>query len=91
MARKRQPKTPKVLTAVDALAVHGVSSSSVLVPSASLLCKLGSIAVHADEMLSADGHRFDVESLKTCFVDGEVRAWLAEMDRLAMIPKKRKG
>jgi hypothetical protein len=38
-----------------------------LEPSASVLCKLGSVVVHIEEMLSKDGHeqgRAAIESLK---------------------------
>jgi hypothetical protein len=59
-------------------------------PSPGLLCKLGSIAVHVEEMLSPDGHAFDRVALEQLLKDEEVKAWLKEMDRLAMLPKKRK-
>lgn len=55
----------------------------------SLLVKLGSIAVHADEMLSPGGHHFDRVALEQLVADQEVKAWIAAMDKLAMIPKKR--
>ncbi len=61
-----------------------------LKPSASLLCKLGSIAVHADEMLSSDGHEFDRVALATLLNDPEIAAWIDQMDNLAMVPRKRK-
>ena len=35
-----------------------------LKPTPALLCKIGSIIVHADEMLSADGHHFDRVALQ---------------------------
>lgn len=60
-----------------------------LKPSAALLCKLGSIAVHIDEGLSAKGHRFDFIALKTLMEDPEVAEWLKQMDKLALLPKKR--
>ena len=60
-----------------------------LKPTPMLLCKLGSIAVHADEMLSADGHEFDRVALMQLMADADVKAWLQEMDDMAMIPKKR--
>lgn len=59
-------------------------------PTVPVLCKLGSIAVHADEMLSPDGHAFDRVALQQLLADPEVVAWLAEMDKAAMLPKKRK-
>lgn len=61
-----------------------------LKPSASLLCKLGSIAVHVDELLSADGHSFDRDALQTLLTDVEITEWLAEMRKAAMVPEKRR-
>ena len=58
-------------------------------PSPSLLCKLGSIAVHVAEMLSGDGHVFDRIALQVLLDDDEVAQWLSEMDELAMITRKR--
>lgn len=60
-----------------------------LQPSPSLLCKLGSIAVHVDEMLSPKGHFFDKKALDTLLSDTEVAEWLTAMDKMAMLPKKR--
>ena len=60
-----------------------------LKPDAGLLCKLGSIAVHADESMSDEGHAFDKTALEGLIADPEVVEWLAEMDKLALIPKKR--
>jgi preprotein translocase subunit YajC len=57
--------------------------------SASLLVKLGSIAVHADEMMSPQGHMVDKYALKTLLEDKEVTEWLASMNKLAMLPVKR--
>jgi hypothetical protein len=64
-------------------------ATSPMVPNASLLVKLGSIAVHADEMLSPDGHDFDKVALEQLLKDPEVVEWLAAMDKMAMVPKKR--
>lgn len=61
-----------------------------LKPPASLLVKLGSIAVHVDEMLSPDGHAFDREAIKSLLTDPEVIEWTAAMDKLAFLPKKRR-
>jgi len=58
-------------------------------PSKTLLIKLGSIATHTREMLSDTGHHFDVEVLKVLLNDSEVTEWMAEMDKLALLPKKR--
>ena len=61
-----------------------------LKPGAALLCKLGSIAVHADELLSPDGHAFDRTALDQLIADDEVKAWIAAMAKMAMLQKKRK-
>ena len=58
-------------------------------PSKTLLIKLGSIAIHSDEMLSDTGHHFDAEVIKALLKDVEVAEWLKEMDKLALLPKKR--
>ena len=58
-------------------------------PSATLLCKLGSAVVHADEYLSPACHDFDRIALQAVLDDPEVKEWLAQMQKLAMIPRKR--
>lgn len=60
-----------------------------LTPTPSLLSKLGSIVVHADEMMSCDGHAFDRVALTSALHDPEVTEWLASMGKLAMVPVKR--
>ena len=60
-----------------------------LKPSLALLSKLGSIAVHVDEMLGADGHAFDRAALQTLLDDKEVKAWIKAMG--VYMPAKRKG
>lgn len=64
-------------------------SNSIPVPSVGVLVKLGSIAVHADELLSPEGHAFDRSALESLVRDPDVLAWLRQMDRLALLPKKR--
>lgn len=64
--------------------------SDPLIPSPALLCKLGSIIVHADELLSDDGHPFDRAALQSLADDRDVRAWLAAMQSMALVPIKRK-
>ena len=61
-----------------------------LTPSMSLLVKLGSIAVHTDEMLSTSGHVFDMTVLQNALKDPEVSAWIEEMNKLALLPVKRR-
>jgi hypothetical protein len=55
----------------------------------SLLCKLGSIAVHADELTSPSGHEFDLAVLKGLLIDPEVVAWMAGMRKASFLPVKR--
>lgn len=66
-----------------------MSTDLAFAPGTVLLCKLGSIAVHAEELLSPDGHEFDREVLRALLADEEVKAWLADMTKLAMVPVKR--
>lgn len=63
--------------------------SDPLVPNLSLLVKLGSIAVHAEELLSPGGHAFDRTALDQLLTDPEIQRWRTQMDKLAMLPKKR--
>lgn len=58
-------------------------------PSLSLLIKLGSIAVHADEALGEGGHQFDIEAMKPLLADREVQDWIASMTAKAFLPVKR--
>jgi hypothetical protein len=58
-------------------------------PPASLLCKLGSLLVHAEEASSESGHALDWEALESVRTDPEVVVWLAAMQKLALIPLKR--
>jgi hypothetical protein len=61
-----------------------------LKPSPSLLCKLGSLAVHTEEFLSADSHEFDLTAIKQLLNDDELKTWIDAMNKLAMLPVKRK-
>lgn len=60
-----------------------------LEPSLSLLSKLGSIAVHVEELLSPKGHAFDRTALEGVLKDPEVVEWLSAMQGMAMLPVKR--
>jgi hypothetical protein len=60
-----------------------------LKPGAGLLCKLGSLAVHVDEALSANGHDLDIQACRGILKDPEVIAWLDGMDGMALLPVKR--
>lgn len=63
--------------------------SNPLVPSVSLLAKIGSIVVHADELTSDGGHEFDAAALRDLLRDPDVTAWLDAMSQAALVPKKR--
>lgn len=60
-----------------------------LAPPPSLLIKLGSIIVHYQELNSPSGHAFDKTTIDSLLEDVEVKNWMIEMDRLALLPKKR--
>lgn len=66
-----------------------MSKPDPLKPSLSLLSKLGSIAVHVDEYLSPDSHVFDRTALQGLIRDREVVEWVSQMDKLALLPRKR--
>lgn len=63
--------------------------SEMLKPSASLLCKLASIAVHVDEYFSDDGHHFDREAMLSAVRDPEVAEWVGQMSAASLAPRKR--
>jgi len=58
-----------------------------LKPASTLLCKLGSIAVHADELMSDQGHPVDRIALIALLEDAEVVAWVKAMG--VYLPVKR--
>lgn len=60
-----------------------------LKPTASLLVKIGSIMVHAEEFLSPKGHAFDKAALDGLLNDPEVVSWRKQMDAMAPLPLKR--
>jgi hypothetical protein len=60
-----------------------------LAPSATLLIKLGSAVVHADEYLSDKGHDFDRQTFHALLNDPEVKEWLEAMNKQALLPVKR--
>lgn len=60
-----------------------------LTPSPALLCKLGSLIVHADEGRSMLGHAYDWTAFDSLLADANVQEWIHAMQRLAMLPVKR--
>lgn len=63
--------------------------SDPLKPSIGLLVKLGSIAVHTEELLSLKGHEYDREAIKSLLSDPDIIEWRKQMDIMAMLPVKR--
>lgn len=53
--------------------------------------KLGSIMVHADEIIAPHGHTFDRIALQQLLTDPDIQAWRKAMDAMAMLPKMRQG
>lgn len=65
------------------------SVDNLIEPTLSLLCKLGSIVVHADEATEHGGHEFDVIAIRNVLNDPEVAAWISGMTRKGFLPVKR--
>ena len=63
--------------------------SDPLKPDRALLCKLGSIAIHVEEHLSANGQPVDLDSAISIINDEQVQVWLYDMNALALLPIKR--
>ncbi len=79
--------------------------SDPLAPATDVLIKLGSLAVHVEELIEcaggfeefegtllllSDAIPFDVAAIRTILEDESFKAWRAEMSRLALLPVKRK-
>lgn len=71
-------------------AEHKASIVDITHPAISLLCKLGSIIVHADEFTSPDSHHFDFKAMRALMSDPEVAEWLKGMQTAAFLPVKRR-
>lgn len=69
--------------------LHEPSAATPLQPSASLLSKLGSALVHAEELTEPGAHSFDLEAFKRLADDPEVIEWVEQMSALALLPVKR--
>jgi hypothetical protein len=57
--------------------------------SITLLMKLGSIAIHAEELISPEGHTVDKAALETVLNDPEVREFLSDPKTKVLLPLKR--
>ena len=66
-----------------------IVNGDALHPLPQILIKLGSIAVHIEELFSEDGHFYDRSAIESLLEDSELKAWLSEMDRMAFLPRKR--
>jgi hypothetical protein len=64
--------------------------STPLAPDTTLLTKLGSILVHAEELVSPYGHEVDRRSLVALLNDADVLHWREQMNALALLPVKRR-
>ena len=62
--------------------------SDPLKPSPALLCKLGSILVHAEELHSPTGHHFDIAAMRSAW-DADVQEWMDQMGKMGFLPVKR--
>ena len=66
-----------------------------LTPSTSVLVKLGSIAVHVDEMKSykfnpaQHGFVHDLSAIEQLLDDPEIKEWMDQMGKMAFLPVKR--
>ena len=60
-----------------------------LSPPATLLVKLGSLAIHIEELHSPNGHHLDRSAVDGILADPEVREWLDAMGGMALLPVKR--
>ena len=84
-------RTGKAQVRAPVETTEGATMGDPLNPSASLLCKLGSIARHVEEGFSGAGHPLDLSTAGTLVEDTEVRAWMEQMEALALLPVKRDG
>lgn len=58
-------------------------------PTLSLVVKLASIAVHAQEAVSPGGHEFDVQTVESLLADPEVATAMKTLEEAAMLPRRR--
>ena len=61
-----------------------------LTPSPSLISKLGSIITHFEELNTPGGHPFDRATITSLLHDPEVLEWMKELEKLALLPVRRK-
>lgn len=59
-------------------------------PTLAVLAKLGSIAVHAEEMLSPLGHGYDRIALEGLLRDPEVKKFIKDMGAFIPVPRSKR-
>ena len=62
----------------------------VIVMQCALAAKVGSILVHVEEALSSDAHEFDWAAARSLLGDAEVVEWVRSLQRMALVPVKRR-
>ena len=63
--------------------------SETLKPSISILCKLGSLAIHDLEFNGPNRDALDLIAAKQILTDPEVVEWLEQMQKIALITRPR--
>jgi len=66
-----------------------MSDDDIYTPRVTLLVKLGSIAVHADEFTSDEGLPVDGSAIRSGLEDSEVKEWIKAMTKLGLLPVQR--
>lgn len=88
VASGQRPHDPELKAGLEARQLPPAPAVQPFSPA--LASKLGSIVVHAEELVGNDGHEFDAAAFRALMADDEVQAWLRQMRSLALIPVKRK-
>ena len=77
------------MTIDDFISSLRASTNDPTKPSMTVLVKIGSAMVHADEMLSPTGDDYDKIALQSLINDPEVQSWIAAITKLGFVPLKR--
>lgn len=62
---------------------------SIPLPDPTVAVALASIAVHAEEALEPGAHEFDIAAIRGALEAPGVRDYVASLDALALVPRKR--
>lgn len=65
------------------------ATAKALNPSLALLCKIGSIIVHVEELHNGNGHAYDKAALDQLLADPEFVEWRQAMSSGGFLPVKR--